>query len=410
MAVSLQARIVFPVDQPPIEHGVVKIDGGRIVSVDSHRPGQAVLDLGDVALLPGLVNAHAHLEFSHLQQPLGQTGMPLVDWIRLVIDERGRGHSAEAIAAGIRESVSAGVTTIGEIATARVEDYQPLAGFHLTLLQEVIGFSRARAASALAASEQRLEHAASTSGNIQLGLSPHAPYTVSPELLRQLVDLARRRNLPVAMHLAESTDELKFLATGIGPFQELLEERSMWDNAAVPRGSRPLDYLQMLAEAPRALVVHGNYLAADECAFLAAHAERMSLVYCPRTHAYFQHSPYPLAELLAAGVRVALGTDSRASNPDLDLWAEMRHAALAHPRVSPQTILRMGTLLGSEALGRDSQTGSISAGKWADLVSVPVPGDATGNIDDLLLAAFASSAGLCAIWLRGQQIHPAEGP
>jgi cytosine/adenosine deaminase-related metal-dependent hydrolase len=301
----------------------------------------------------------------------------------------------------------AGVTTVGEIATARVDDYKPAAGVHLTLLHEVIGFSRSRAASALAAVEQRLDHAASMSDDLQLGVSPHAPYTVSPHLLRQLVNLARRRNLPVAMHLAESMDELQFLSTGTGPFQELLEERSMWDDTAVPRGSRPLDYLWMLAEAPRALVVHGNYLEADECEFLAAHAARMSLVYCPRTHAHFQLAPYPLAELLAAGVRVILGTDSRASNPDLDLWAEMRHVAFAHSCVSPQSILRMGTQLGAQALGCDSQTGSISAGKWADLVCVPVPNHATGNVDDMLLAAFASSVGPRAVWLRGRQVHEA---
>ena len=97
------------------------------------------------------------------------------------------------------------------------------------------------------------------------------------------------------------------LRDGTGPFQELLEERSMWDAEAIPRGSRPLDYLRMLAEAPRALVIHGNYLDAEERAFLAEHADRMSLVYCPRTHAYFGHPPYPLAELLAAGVQRGAG-------------------------------------------------------------------------------------------------------
>src|SRR5205823_10181172 len=114
---------------------------------------------------------------------------------------------------------------------------------------------------------------------------------------------------------------------------------------------RPLDYLQTLATAHRALVIHGNYLAADEIQLLAAHRDCMSVVYCPRTHAYFGHEHYPLSQMLAAGVRVAVGTDSRASNPDLRLLAELRYIARHHPAIPRDVILRQGTLAGAEALG-----------------------------------------------------------
>src|SRR5437868_14871654 len=115
---------------------------------------------------------------------------------------------------------------------------------------------------------------------IRQGFSPHAPYTVSPRLLKELILIARHFDWPMAMHIAESREELELLRDGTGPFRELLEERSMWDEGAVPRGSQPLDYLRTLAKAPRAIVIHGNYLDYEELRFLGANRDRMSLVFC----------------------------------------------------------------------------------------------------------------------------------
>jgi cytosine/adenosine deaminase-related metal-dependent hydrolase len=164
----------------------------------------------------------------------------------------------------------------------------------------------------------------------------------------------------------------------------------------------------MLADAPRALVIHGNYLDAEEREFLAGHADRMSLVFCPRTHAFFQHPPYPLAELLAAGIRVALGTDSRASNPDLDMLAEMRQVARMHPKVPPQSMLQMATLDGARALGRGDETGRITAGTSADLVALPLPPGARGSDDELLAALLHSNERPCGVWLRGREVARAD--
>jgi cytosine/adenosine deaminase-related metal-dependent hydrolase len=196
----------------------------------------------------------------------------------------------------------------------------------------------------------------------------------------------------MAMHLAESREELELLRDGTGPFQELLDERSMWDADAIPRASRPLDYLRMLAESPRALIVHGNYLDAGELSYLAAQRERMSLVYCPRTHDYFFHSPYPLGQALALGVRVALGTDSRASNPDLCLFDEMRHVARTHPTVDPQQVLRMGTLDGAESLGYQGQMGSITPGKRNELIAIPLSDASLDDPSEILASIFAEES------------------
>ena len=408
MAVALQARVVFPVDRPPIEHGFVTIDGKRIVAVGTDAATNEVVDLGSVALLPGLVNAHTHLEFSYLSRPIGAAGMPLVDWIRLVIAERGRGdyRRDDAIAAGLGESLRHGVTTIGDISSGSAT--MSYGGVDLTAFVEVIGFSRARAKSVHATMVERIDEFERAGNQIQVGISPHAPYTVSPKLLTALVKLAHDRNVPVAMHVAESREELEFVHDGSGPFQELLEERSMWDDRAIPRGSRPLNYLWRLAVAPRVLVVHGNFLREDERAFLAANSQRMTLVYCPRTHSYFAHPPYPLAQALAAGVHVALGTDSRASSPDLDLLAEMRHVARLHPQLDPQNILRMGTLAGAKALGRADEVGSITPRKLANLVALPLPDDAGAAPSELLGAILADDAMPCGVWQRGSVTRLSE--
>jgi cytosine/adenosine deaminase-related metal-dependent hydrolase len=402
MPFSLQARIVFPVDRPPIENGIVTIDGDRIVAVGTMSHGGEVTDLGNVALIPGLVNAHTHLEFSYLPRPLGKVGMPLVDWIRLVIAERGRGNLVplENVNRGLLESRSHGVTTVGDITTGAVTSGADVTHFH-----EVIGFSEVRAESALRVLVERIKFQPPTHRLLH-GISPHAPYTVSQKLVRALVAQAQEHDLPVAMHIAESAEELEFLCEQNGPFRKLLEDRSMWDAAAVPLGSRPLAYLHMLAIAPRSLVIHGNYLDNDELSFLAARRDRMSLVYCPRTHAFFLHPTYPLARALALGVLVALGTDSRASNLDLDLLAEMRFVMRSHPATDPQAVLRMGTLNGAEALGRDADVGSITPGKLANLVALPIAQEAGAESSDVLSAIFAADSSPSAVYLAGCPLNP----
>jgi cytosine/adenosine deaminase-related metal-dependent hydrolase len=368
--ISYRARWVLPVSSQPISGGVVTISGERIVDI-GNRPSGNVIDLGDVVLMPGLVNAHTHLEFSDCEKPLGEFGMPLPEWIRQVIGTRHRGDrdSTAAVQRGLEESLNAGVTTIGEISTTSATAYADFAGSSLIAFQEVIGFSLARCESVQADLEQRLEMA--SEAELTFGISPHAPYTVHPMLLRNLVQIASERQLPVAMHLAESREELELLATGTGPFQQLLADRSMWDENAIPRGRRPLDYLKVLAEAPRTLVIHGNFLSDEEIVFLAEHRDRMSVVHCPRTHAYFGHESYPLEKMLAAGVRVALGTDSRASNPDLNLLSEMRFLAKEIPDLSAEQIIKMATMAGAEALVLGEETGSLTPGRLADMVAIP---------------------------------------
>jgi cytosine/adenosine deaminase-related metal-dependent hydrolase len=373
---ALRGRYVFPVTSPPIADGVVTIDGGRIVAVGrqpstSDRP---VMDLGNVAILPGLINAHTHLEFSGLAAPLGRPGMSLPEWIRLVVAYRRR-LPVELLVGdwskGRNECRATGSVAIGEIATANWS-----ASPDSTIFLELIGLKREFSADRLAKARQHLAKATPrlSRRGIQLGISPHAPYSVHPKLFDGLVDLAKEAQAPIAFHLAETLEELDLLFTGGGPFRELLVELGAWDETAIPHRTRPMDYLRRLADrGVHALLIHGNYLDDDEISLLGAHADRLTIVYCPRTHAYFGHERHPLPRLLAAGANVALGTDSRASNPDLNLLEEIRFVARCFPELPANMALELGTLRAARALAIDDRFGSLEPGKLAALVAVPLP-------------------------------------
>ncbi|NQT16680.1 MAG: amidohydrolase family protein, partial [Planctomycetes bacterium] len=221
----------------------------------------------------------------------------------------------------------------------------------------------------------------------------HAPYSVHPELLQHVVRMSAADGFPIAMHLAESREEIELLGSRSGRFVDFLRQLGVWEPDNFPPNGRPLDYLEALAEAHRALVVHGNYLDDEEIAFLARRADRMAVVYCPRTHAYFQHPQHPLGKLLAAGATVALGTDGRASSPDLSVLAEMRFIARKCPSISPDTVLRLGTILGARALGLDHRLGTLEPGKQADLAVIALPDRESPDPHELLFDSDLSVIG-----------------
>jgi cytosine/adenosine deaminase-related metal-dependent hydrolase len=263
---------------------------------------------------------------------------------------------------------------------------------HAAVFLETIGLAAEQQAARLAEASAHLTSARSQpalAGHAMptVGLSPHAPYTVSWELFTELVRLAARHGAPVAMHLAETAAERELLAANSGPLREFLEAAGVWREAAFPRGATPLDYLRVLATVPRALVIHGNDLQTEEIEFLAARRARMTVVYCPRTHAYFQHPPHPIQKLLSAGVQVAIGTDSRASNPDLSLWEELRFLVHAN-LLAPQAALHAGTLAGASALGVQHDYGSLEVGKLAAMCQLgPFSSHFPGDPYEALFAA-----------------------
>lgn len=379
--VAYRARWIVPVDARPIQDGYLVVADGRVLSVTSRWPN-ACVDLGDVALIPGLVNCHTHLEFSALDAPL-QPYKPFTSWIRSVIEYRQQHPHAvcAAIRQGVQESLASGVTMLGDIATTgwAWTDYASDQAQPRTLVfQELLGLTGSRLPSQKSLAKQ--DYTASCSEFlVGHGLSPHAPYSVHPELFQFAVQVAQQNQRPIAVHMAETSAEVELLREGTGEFREFLSSMGLWREEIFGRRSCR-DWLESLAELPRALIIHGNYLSADELSVLAQNPQ-MSLIYCPRTHAAFGHPAHPWRDLIEMGGSVAIGTDSRASNPDLSLWKELQFLAARHTDVPHHTLLKLGTLHGARALGCVKSAGSLTPGKWADaaVISLPVDGlaDAT---------------------------------
>lgn len=367
---SLRARLLFPSDGPPIWNGTVEVRDGVVAAIHDRCTPRAD-DLGNVAIIPGLVNAHTHLEFGHLSSPIAPAN-PFTKWVRNLVAERRErdANDMRGVAQGYRECVNAGTRIIGEIATSEWpsevgEDGQA----EVVVFREILGLRPEQRFEQLEAARRHLE--AVPPSHTQHGISPHAPYSVHPELYLDLVNLCREHDAPLAVHLAETPAELELLADGRGEFVEMLSAFGVWNDTVIPSGTRPLDYLKPLADLPRAAVIHGNYLDDAEIDFLSQHPN-ITVVYCPRTHAYFGHAEHPWKRMIAKGARVALGTDSRASNPDLSLWREVQFLLSNHTDVPPEMPLRMATLYGAIALiGTDATRLAVGESFRATVLQLP---------------------------------------
>jgi aminodeoxyfutalosine deaminase len=348
-------RLLNPGDAP-LKNVQVSVDEAGILTEIRSMPDSRASDALPVALIPPLINAHTHLEFSSLLKPL-LPAAPFPDWIRSVIRYRNSGSSAagaaaESISRGIRESRAAGVLAIGEITTGEVADLLPQAGGQLISFRECIGLSPERIESQLEAVQRHLTQCRVHS--VRAAVSPHAPYSVHPELFDALADIAEQHQLPIAMHLAETQDEMQLLESGTGRFADFLQELGIWNDRIFPGGRSVTPLLERLARNPRALAIHGNYLNRQQLTQLAEQ-RGPAIVYCPRTHRYFAHDPHPWLQLSAAGVPVILGTDSRASSPDLSIWNEVQlathQAVTAGSQFAFELVLPMVTSCPARILG-----------------------------------------------------------
>lgn len=367
-AIRLQARWLFPVDGPPLENGVLEIRNDRITAVFP-GPDASAHNLGNVALLPAFVNAHTHLEFSDLSRPL-EPATPFAEWLKSLMNHRliRRPEVEEFIAEGLKEAAACRSVWIGEISTDDVCDYAD-ARCGGVIFREFIGLAPERIPERVSLAREHLLRFENTSW--QPGLSPHAPYSVHPDLLTELVRLAGMADVPVAMHIAETSDELELLAHGTGLIRQRLEHIGVWRDDLFG-GRTVMDCLEPLASLDHALVVHGNYLTDEQVGFISRR-ENLHLIYCPRTHAYFQHGPHPWQKMLWQGGQVALGTDSRASSPDLSIWNELLFLRHCYPQVSPEELLRLGTVNGAAALRLTDRCGTLTPGKSAALAAIELP-------------------------------------
>ncbi len=368
--------MVVPMTGPPIENGRVTVEEGEIVDVGVFETmagisSGEVVDLGDQVLLPGLINAHCHLDYTCLRGKI-EPEESFTDWIRAINEAKERISPTKfinSINAGFAEALSFGTTSLVAFESFPeliIRTPAPFRTWWMAELIDVRGSNRPKQVVDMAMTLM--------SRPKDRGLAPHAPYTASLDLYRRCQEVGRQYDLRLSTHLAESREEFQMFQEAKGPLYDFLKGlgRDMRDCGGVT----PLaHFLPQIALDERWLVVHLNELAESDFDLLAEWETKFNVVHCPRSHRYFVHSPFQLGRLRKLGLNICLGTDSLASNKDLSLFAEMRELRLDFDHLSPREILEMVTINPARALGRQSQLGQISEGAVADMIAIPIEGD-----------------------------------
>lgn len=349
------------------------VEDGRVTWVgaagDSGGPRGRVHDLGPGVILPGLVNAHCHLELSHLAGLGERAPAGFVPWVESLMDQRGRASADEARAAtrrAIRQLESTGTVAVGDVSNALAHlDLLEESHLRAVVFYEVLGWDPARADRILAGAADVMTLASRPELRTRVRIAAHAPYSVSPELLAGIV----RRGGPAAMHLAESPDETRFLARGDGEWKSFLGRRGLGHVPFDAPGVSPIAHVDALGGLREGMVAaHCVQVDESDCALLARRGVFVAI--CPRSNRSLRVGMAPVRRLLDAGVRLCLGTDSLASAPTLDLMADMALLQSQFPELAPEVVVRMATLGGAEALGL-AELGAIEPGRSADLAFAP---------------------------------------
>lgn len=420
---SLAAEWVLPVSDAPIRDGVVVVEGTQIAWVGPRRDLPSRFLKAPIRatprsmILPGWVNAHTHLNLTAAMGLVPGSADRFADWVRRVIRLQMSWPPQiirQSIVAGLDLLASSGTTTVAHVST--LPPLEPFLEHPLrsVVFHEPIGFRADRAAELLEDAEEWLDSAEALiqdagARQVRLGLAPHSPYSVSPELLRGCSELADRLGLPRSVHVAETRAEAEFLQSGDGQLRTLLDERGVWEPSWTPPGVSPVRYLADLGVIPPAptrsergtggLAVHCNYLSEGDIQWLAQ--SRLTPTWCPGSHLFFGHRDHPAQRLLDAGAPLALGTDSLASNAGLSMLREIRLAAAALPAVDRSIWVRAATLSGAVALGLGKETGSLEAGKAADLqVLYGVPEETP----DPLTALFEADLRVRMVLVDGEEV------
>lgn len=389
MSWILRARMLAPVSRPPLENGALAIEQDRIVALGRWphlRRGcnGPVTDLGEVLLLPGLVNAHCHLDYTHMAGLFPPTAS-FCDWIKSITAEKGLWSDAEfarSWRAGAAMLLRYGTTTVADVEAvpALLPELWRATPLRVFSFLEMTGVRSRRDPRAILAEAVARIESLPCDRRCRAGLSPHAPYSTTPALLQESARVARRRGWRLTTHLAESAQEFEMFRHARGAMFDWLRrnERDMSDCGGVS----PVQHAERCGLlGPNLLAVHVNYLAPGDATRLARRGA--SVVHCPRSHAYFGHAPFPFRRLVRAGVNVCLGTDSLATVrrvsralPELNLFEELRAFAAAHPDVSPEVAVRMVTVNPARALGLAGRLGELKRGAWADAIAIAFNGAA----------------------------------
>ena len=372
---------------------------GRFTRVESSHNGSSetgtkVVDWGSAIIMPGLINAHAHLELTSFHNQLTRFDS-FTGWISQLVSRRRLWTPDDFVSStreGARLSLAAGTTLVGDIASSAM-GWKATFGQNLrrVVFEELLALSPDQADPVLRQLKQRLKESEPNPLLIH-GISPHAPYTVSPDLYMRAAEEARRHSMPLATHLAETRAELELLSSGTGEFIEFLRASGVLPQRWNPPKSAPAHYLEGLGVlGPSCILIHCNYL--DQPSIDRINQSRSHVVYCPRSHAFFGHALHPIRNLLDEGVNVALGTDSLASNSSLSIMDEMRFLFEKRKDIGAEEIFTAATLGGAKALGLDGRLGRLQKDYWADMTVFRLPANIkTGR----LLEQILEGAGECA--------------
>ncbi len=385
MVIVHRAAWVLPISRPPIRDGWVAVEGGRVVAAGGEgelsealrRASSSVVraedDPSDVAVLPGLVNAHAHLELSWMRGLVPPaTSMPAWASALMALRRASAVDPAPAIDAAIAGARAAGTSLVADVANT-LDTYAPIvrSALRAVVFRELIGFRAADPETIVAAAGKDVA-GLPPSPRVRVALVPHAPYSVSGPLIEALA--RRAANGPTSIHLAESPEEGQFLRDGSGAWREVLESVGARNPEWRPPACGPVEYAERLGLlTSRLLAVHCVQLGRDEIAGLARAGA--TIVTCPRSNEWTGAGTPPIDAFYASGARVAIGTDSLASADTLSLFDEMAAVRRIAPRVPAAMILESATRTGAQALGFGAELGTIEPGRRAELVAVRVPAD-----------------------------------
>ncbi len=408
----LRAQIVLPVAGSPLHDGAVTIIGKRICAVTPWRElaraqQRSAIDLGNAVLMPGLVNAHCHLDYTHMA---GQIPPPrlFTDWLKMMVTTKAGWTLKDYMASwqeGARMLLRSGTTTVADIEAVpellpRMWRETPL---RIISFLEMITISKPVK---VVLGEALKKARTLPGGRTRTGLSPHASYTTVPELLRLAAGISRKRRLLLSTHIAESETEFKMFAEGGGEMYEWLR-RSGRDMSDCGNGSPVRHFSKAGMLGNNLLAAHVNYLARGDIALLRNAA--VSVVHCPRSHFYFRHANFPVRRLLRAGVNVCLGSDSLVTvykrpkeKVELDMFAEMRTLHAREPALSPRKVLAMATLNGARALHLEGKIGQLSPSAFADLIVLPLK----GNTPDPYAAVIRHHGPVIASMIGGRWAMP----
>ncbi len=391
----LHAKYLLSSSNELIENGAVRVVGSEIADVgnfDSVKHGKTdeIRDFGDAVILPGFVNAHTHLELTNLHGRVERTDS-LPDWLMGLMSYRGRvpgwlrrvlrqvGYRywgrklvERSTAKGIAMSLAGGATTVADI-TNSGWSVSPLKRNPIRKLvfYEAIGFDTKHLSHLVTNISAKL-NATQPDSLLNIGISPHAPYSVSAELYRECVKIAQERNLHLCTHLAETQEELEFLSSGTGAFFDMLTKLGISVADWQPPNQTPVEYMHALGVLEcRPLLAHCNYLTASDIQLLQN--SNANVVFCPRSHNYFHHRSHPFEKLLHAGVTVALGTDSLVSNDSLSMLDELKFLHCTQNHIPPEKLLEMAALQGAHALQLDTSIGALRRDWQADIIAVEIP-------------------------------------